>query len=496
MPALARFATPRTPSRRTYGGNISRLAVKRGRPLMPWQRQVVDVASEITDDGRWAYPIVIVTVQRQAGKTKLVGDVNLHRCALKPEARCWLTAQTRQDARDTWMDVAADVAKGPLRLLYEVRRSNGSEALTSVSGATFRVFAPTEDALHGKANELVTVDEAWAFDAVQGALLEQAIMPTFTTTGGQLWIVSTAGTLDSEWLLSYIDRGREAAATGRTDTVAYFEWALDPTLVPMVTEGLAADPGDPARAAAFAAMLDAHPANGHTLRVDALEQAAAVMSQGGFLRAFGNVWTRTSERTIPEHLWTGCQVDGFPPPEPGDVALAFDVALDRSDAAIMAAWRPGPAAKVRVDVIDAHPGTGWVVPRFRELVERWRPVAIGYDRSGPAVDVADELTRGGLELTGTNAREYATACVAFLSGLTDQRLEHRGRVPLDDAVAAAGTRPLADAWVWSRRRSGGSIAPLTAATIAAYLYDHRPPPPTSPVVVSSRRKVPTHARSR
>lgn len=458
---------------------------------MPWQRQVADVALEVTDDGSWAYRTVIVTVQRQAGKTTLLGPVNLHRCLTVRDGRCWLTAQRRQDARDTWRDVATRVSRSPLASLIDVRLSNGSESLTFPTGATFRVFAPAEDALHGKANHLVGVDEAWAFDTAQGTALEAAILPTFTTTGGQLWLVSTAGTAESTWLRSFVDRGRAAVDSGRRETVAYFEWSLDDAAALLVSAGLDSDATPAARSAAFDALLAAHPAAQTTLRVDALEQAAATMTPGEFLRAYGNRWTATADRVIADHLWAAVRVDaGWTPPEAGSLALAFDVSVDRADGAVAAAWRPDPTGPLRVDVIDARPGTGWVAARVRELVTRWRVPAVGYDAAGPALDVADQLGRAGVPLAPTTGRQYAAACAAFLAGVTDRRLEHPGRPSLDDAVAAASTRPLGDAWAWSRRGSAGSIAPLVAATVAGWTFDHRPAPAARPVVVARRRPGP------
>lgn len=455
-----------------------------GTPLMPWQRQVADVATELLPDGSWAYRVIVVTVQRQAGKTALLGPKNVHRCIVKQGARTWLTAQRRQDARDTWADIAQRVRKSPLGSRVTSRRSNGSEALTFPTGSTFRVFAPSEDALHGKANESVDVDEAWAFDAAQGAALEQAILPTFTTTGGQLWIVSTAGTIESAWLRSYVDRGRDAVEAGRRDTIAYFEWSLDEDDVATVMAGLDSEATEEQRAAAFAAVLAAHPANGYTLRVDALEQAAATMSPGEFLRAYGNVWTRTADRVIPEHLWLARRAEHWPAPMPGSVALAFDVAIDRSSAAIVAAWRDSPVGPMRYDVIESHDGDSWLADRVVQLRDKWRPLAVGHDDSGPARDIADELQRRGVELIATNSRELATACAAFLSSVRNARMEHHGQPALDDAVEVAAQRPLGDGWAWSRRSSAGSIAPLTAATVAGWAYDHRPPPMEKPLFVT------------
>ncbi len=485
---LPRAITPRSPERRTFGPAWGKLARALGTPLMPWQQLVADVAGEVLDDGSWAYRTVVVTVQRQAGKTTLVGPVHLHGAMTYPRPS-YITAQKRSDARDTWLDVAQRLRDSPLSKLAKIRESNGDEGIWFGRGS-FRPFAPTEDGLHGKANGRVTVDEGWAFDLAQGAALEQAILPTFTTTGGQLWMVSTAGHGGSHWLRNYVERGRAAVGADRREGICYAEWSIDAPTATAVAAGLG--PGATAieRAAAFDLLLRFHPSAGITLDRKALETAAEMMTVDQFLRAYGNWWTSTVDRVIPEHVWAAIKLDGWPKPEPGQLALAFDVALDRSSSSIAAVWRPAPAAPLRVDIIDTHPGTAWLADRLRELHTTWRPSAVGYDRSGPAVAVADDLARGGMTLQPTTAGEYAAACQAFLSGVESGGVEHRGQAVLDDAVAAAATRPLGDGgWAWGRRTSTGSIAPLVAATVGAWVYDHRPAPPAAPMIVARRHRV-------
>lgn len=452
---------------------------------MPWQRQVLDVALEVLDDGSWAYRLVVVTVQRQAGKTTLVGPLHLHRAMTRPRPT-YLTAQKRSDARDTWLDVVNRFRLTPLAALSKIRESNGDEGVWPLNGlGSFRLFAPTEDALHGKANELVTIDEGWAFDEAQGAALEQAVLPTFTTTGGQLWLPSTAGHGRSTWLRGYVDRGRAAVEADQRAGTAYFEWSLPPEVAAAVAAGLDGTAAD--RDAALDLVLTFHPAAGRTVNRGALQLAADSMTPDQFLRAYGNVWTATTDRVIPEHVWNACRADHWTPPEPGRVALAFDVALDQSAAAITAAWRDSPTGPLRVDVIDSAPGTAWLAPRLRELRATWRPVDVAHN-GGPALAVADELGRTGCPVRLLTAGEYATACSSFLSGVQNRRVEHYARADLDAAVALAATRPLGDAWAWSRRNSSGSIAALVGATVAGFAFDHRPAAAVRPRVGVARRR--------
>src|SRR5262245_7346570 len=98
-----RWATPRSPQRRTLGPQVAAVAARLGTPLMPWQRLVADVGLELLEDGRPAYREVIVPVPRQSGKTSLILAVEVQRAvgwapAFGPQ-RLVYSAQTGADAR-------------------------------------------------------------------------------------------------------------------------------------------------------------------------------------------------------------------------------------------------------------------------------------------------------------------------------------------------------------------------------------------------------------
>ena len=424
---------------------------------MPWQDQVVDTALEIdTDTGELAYEIVVLTVPRQAGKTALVTPVVVHRGLTMRDTRTWYTAQRRQDARDVFMDGAKLIRRSPLRQHVKIRESNGSEAYNWPTGSQHGIFAPGEDALHGKSNALVIVDEAWWFSGLRGAALEQSILPTFATVPGQLWIVSAAGTAESEWLRGYVERGR----AGGSPELAYFEWSIPDT-----------GPVDPDVVWAH------HPAAGYTLRRRAVETAYNAMEPAGYARAWGNRWTTTTETVIAPAVWTaGARLVELPT---SGVVMAFDVAVDGTDAAVAAAWPT--ATGVHVEIAAHGPGYSWVPGRLADLARRWSPPAIGHDTRGPAPDVADAARSAGLPLSPFGGREYAAACASFLTGLSDGTITYTPHEALDAAAGAASRRPLGDAWVWARRGAPASISALVAATLAAWTTTHQPtqaPPPT------------------
>ena len=506
-----RYATPRTPDRPTYGADIARVGEAVGFPFMPHQRLIADVTSEIVPDPetasgyRWAYGVVVITIQRQAGKSTMVGPVAHHRSLIVPDGLSWITAQTGHDARDLWLDMAKFLERSALASAARIRRANGTESVTWRNGATFRPFPPVEEAMHGKANQLVVVDEAWAFDDEAGTALEAAITPTFTTTGGQLWIVSAGGTARSSWLLRHVLAGRAAATAGVTEGIAYFEFGIPVELAATVAAGVGPDVEDEALEAATTAILEHHPAAGYTLRRDALITAARSMKPQEFLRAYGNLWTPGGERVVPAALWEAGARDpatAWPPPAAAP-ALGFAASPDHRDAAIVAAWRDGPGLPWRLDVVDAREGTAWLHDRLIEVITRNRPAAIGHDKAGPALDVAAELALtlaadrdlAAVELVGTSTSEYAAACARLLREVVAGGLTHPGQADLDNAVAVAARRIIGDGvWAWGRLKSGGSIAALEAATVAMHAFDRRPAAPRAPAVVTTGRRDATGRR--
>jgi hypothetical protein len=149
------------------------------------------------------------------------------------------------------------------------------------------------------------------------------------------------------------------------------------------------------------------------------------------------------------------------------LALALDVAADRSSAAIAAAGtHPDDPTRLAVDVLEHRPGIGWVAAAIRELRARYR-VAVFAD-SLVAASIVAELERRHVDVTPVGASDHARACGLFVDRLTAGTLTHRSQAALDDAVMVAARRPLGDAWLWSRRNSGADISPLVAVTLAGW----------------------------
>ena len=196
---------------------VAKFSAAMGRPFMPWQADVADVALEVDPETRrFAYKLVDITVPRQSGKTTLFGAAMEHRAATLRNARVWFTQQSGKDAVDWFLNEHEPLVAALGAGAYTLRRAAGSENIRwKKSAGMVRPFPPTAESLHSKLSDLVVVDECWSFDVVRGAALDQGIVPTQATRpNAQVWKVSTAGDATSTWWLGTVEQGR-AAATRR-----------------------------------------------------------------------------------------------------------------------------------------------------------------------------------------------------------------------------------------------------------------------------------------
>jgi phage terminase large subunit-like protein len=449
MDCPPRYSTPRSPERRTLGGAAANVAKQLGIPLMPWQRQVLDVALEIAPStGRLVYREVICGTPRQSGKTTLLLTLMLTRALMAPQQQIRYTAQTGADARkkliDDWTPL---LDSSRFSELYRKRMTNGHEALRFRNGSHVGLVATTAKSGHGGTIDLAILDEAFAHP---DARLEQAMKPAMITRPQpQLWIVSTAGTMTaSPYLLGKVQGGREIAEAALTHSVAYFEWSADEDL----------DPADPAT------WWSCMPALGHTVTEEAVASDFASMERHEFERAYLNRWTTAlSDPVIALEDWIALADQSSVLQDP--VTLAVDVSPDRSRASIGAAGKRSDGLW-HLEVVEAKQGTSWVVQRLSEIVRSHRVNAVIYDPGSPAGSLSAQMAELSAELVPVSARQLADACGLLYDGVTEQALRHLGTSELVSALDGAAKRPLGDAWAWSRKSSAIDISPLVACTLA------------------------------
>ena len=147
------------------------------------------------------------------------------------------------------------------------------------------------------------------------------------------------------------------------------------------------------------------------------------------------------------------------------VVFGFDVSPDRRGSISVASLRED--GLWHVEVVDDKGGTAWMPKRLAELAKSHKPVAVVCDGYGPAASLVEKLTQDHhIEVTMLSAQEHAQACSRLVDTINEGNLRHIGQAELSGAIRAAATRPLGDAWAWSRKHSSANISPLVSVTLA------------------------------
>ena len=454
MPA-PKYATPRSPGLSTYGPAVDAVMGALGIPPLPWQSLVNAVAGEVSPDGTWRYPTVILTVPRQAGKTALLGGQLVHRLLTFDGLRAYYTAQNGLAAVDAYSEWVG-VLKSRMPDRFVTRASQGRQAIFfEPRNSSVRIFSPTPDALHGRQSDLVVLDECWSHDEDRGDAILQAIVPTQATRKmRQTWLVSTAGDETSDWWRKWVDKGR-ASLDNPDSGIAYFEWA-------------APEDTDPADRDSWPLF---HPAYGLTQTHDSFEIALEQLGPTQFRRAYLNLWPESA--TSWRQAWFTCDT-GHRIPTDAPVVFGIDSCPRHSKAAIVAAAHldDGRAA---IELVDYRDGIDWVVPRIVELAQR-HGATVALTRTGPLGFLIPDLEAHALRLQVISTAGYGDAVSRYQTNVVAGHISHPSDPQLDAAVAntqdATAERP-----TWRRRDHRVDISASVAAALAVHALDAGPPLP-------------------
>jgi hypothetical protein len=300
-----------------------------------------------------------------------------------------------------------------------------------------------------------------------------ALLPTLSgrsvTGNPQVWYTGSAVDQHVHEHGVVFARIRERGLDGNDPSLAYFEWsaadAFDADGKPITPETL-----DESVLADRDAWARANPGLGVRISEEHIENERRSMAARTFAveRLGVGDYPPTDAGALTVLDLTSW--DSLADPDSriaGSAWFALDVRPDRSAAAIAAAGQR-PDGRAHVEIVDHGRGTGWVVERLREVVERQGAAAVVYDAAGPAASLAAELEASGVPVTSVSATDHARACGLIFDRVDQETLRHLGTSELRAAIHGAAQRPLGDAWAWSRKNSTVDISPLVAATLALW----------------------------
>lgn len=473
-PACMRGGTVRHPDRPTDGPIVARTAQMLGKPLIPWQRYVADVAGEIDPaTGTYYYDTVVVSSPRQCGKSTLIDTEDTRNALLSPDRKIYYLAQTGKDAENHFKEYAEQLAKSRLApLALKPRRSNGGMEQRFANGSFIRPLAITKVAGHGTQMDKFTLDEAFSLTKDVGNTILDGLTPTMNTraklTGvqPQMWITSTEGTAESTFFNDRLDRLRAGDVPRRT---CWFDFGAPPDV----------DPED------LDEVMRWHPAAGLLWDTKQLRDFRTQFDDNvaGWARAFLNRRdTGMAERIIPADLWDATAIAPLNPEDMRGTPLVFGVAVDvdATHTSISAGMRL-PDGSVATQLVTVLDGTGGAPAEIVRICRKYDAPLI-MDCKGPSSDLhnrlrqLDEQGEPLLRFCELSAGDYLAVGQSYVSGLRNGVIRHAADTDLDLSAENSARSFSGDSWRISRRASMGLTSPLESAMLAAWGANHMPEP--------------------
>lgn len=481
----------------SWGDEAIELCRMAGLELDSWQEFVLTAALGESAPGRWASFEVGLEVARQNGKGGVTEARELAGLYLLPERLLIHSAHEFPTSLEAFRRLLALIESCPEldRRVMRVSRSHGEEGIELRDGSRIHYRTRTKGGGRGLTGDWVLLDEAMNLpEAVVAAL-----MPTLRAAPNpQLWYTGSAVDQERDDHGLVFSRVRRRGMDGGDPSLAWFAWeAVNPATGEPFEHP---EDVDPVSAADPAVWASANPALGIRIDPAHMEKERKAMDPRTFaveLLCVGD-WPNPApdaDRKLPAEDWAAC-VDRRSAPV-GPVCFSWDMPPDRGSCVIAAAgWRRDGLA--HIEVAELKGGTKWVAERLAQLVDRHEVLGVTVAKASPAMSLLEKV-EAALESTGLPAdprsgrrvrvletQDQAKACGELFDAVMQRTVAHLGTTELAAAARGAQTRPLGDAWLWSRRSSAVNISPLVACTNALFGLATIEPP-AAPVDVTRMR---------
>lgn len=345
------------------------------------------------------------------------------------------------------------VGRGKGSRPYGITFGKGNEGVELKDGCMLRFRTRTAGGGRGFSADCLILDEAMFLPE----FTVSALLPIISARPNpQVWYVGSSVDQQIHEHGVVFARVRQDAIDQNPD-VAYFEWSVEAESPDTVPRSVLNDQ---------AAWAQANPALGIRIKPEYIASELPRLGPRGFAveRLGIGDWPRTdyvATNPLDYDAWAALA-------EPGGVIatpefVVFDVSPERKAAVVLSGRRKD--GLVQAELLESKGGTAWVAPEVARIVKTHKVKAV-CDGRGPSSSLVPELRDLGIDVEQLTATEHAQACGHLMDGVERRSFRHLDDPELNGAVRAAVTRPLGDAWAWSRKDSSTNIAPLVAFTLA------------------------------
>ncbi|CAB4191156.1 Terminase large subunit, Lambdalikevirus-type [uncultured Caudovirales phage] len=289
------FALPRLETARparvvgSYGEEAAQWAEENmGLTLYGWQRYALDRALEYGEDGLLVWPLVIITVGRQSGKSVLSRAVcmwRLHHADHFGEAQTILHVANK---RNTAMEVMRPAGLWAVNTYGKkaVKWGNTEAGIETPDGNRWLIHAANDNAGVGYSVSMAFLDESWR---ISKSTYMDAIAPTMAAKiSPQAYLVSTAGDSASDLMQTYRQAAIDAMGSDDPDAseILILEWSAP----------MDADPEDPIT-------WKWGSPEWSEKRENFLRQQWANVELSAFKRQYLNMWVAHADHWLKDSWW-------------------------------------------------------------------------------------------------------------------------------------------------------------------------------------------------
>lgn len=468
-----------------WGPEAVDLAVSIGIGLDPGQCDALTDGMAVQSDGRWLSSEVADIEPRQNGKGVDLEIRALAGALLVREPLIIWTAHEFKTANEGFLRMKNHFTEWD-HLRKRVRAIRNSTHATEIElfNPTRRIAFLARSGGSGRGFAEVSplfLDEAFALTAEQMAAL---IFAMSAHPNPQVWYMSSAPMLESPVLREICIRGRRGSSG-----LTYYEWSSSgrhDDLARLVAENKALSDEDATTGAGralrrrlFAKVAEANRAFNVRIQPSSILRELKATGVEQFLRERLGIFVEELTpgwQVITEAAWT----DALAPKSQIISRPAYGVYVppDRSYTAIGVAGASETGRHIEITSndrvgMDYRPGTGWVIPRLKELDEHDPSVIVIDDKA-----LADAAESAGLVVHRANVGDMVTGCQLLFDGICGadpgaRDVKHIGQKELTDAAQGAVKRDVGGSWAWARRDVAVDVTPLAAVSLA--LFGHCTP---------------------
>lgn len=440
---------------------VAELASDLGAPLMEWQRYVMDDALTVDDNGRFVRSTVGILVARQQGKTHVMRMRILAGLYVFGEGSIIGMAQNRQLALDTFKQVVdlAESLTWTRKRIKRVSRTNGQEELEiychhwpkECSGKCKRirkygVRAATSEGPRGATADLLYVDELREIKADAWT----AATPLTRATSGQTYISSNAGDANS----TVLNDLRARALTFDSPRLGWYEWSAPP--------GMAVDD--------IRAWQAANPALGHTVSLEALQDAAARDTPDAVRTEMLCQWVESIDSPFNLANWNNAGDDNLMLETGHNTYMGLDLNFTRTQAFLVTVQQRDDKYAVFLTRWEKDGGLNdlELAADIAHLARTYSVRALAFDPK-TAGHIAPHLAKVGVPVVPTAwaSTAFSTYCDITLSNMNTGTLIHANQDLLTTHLAACARRPSSDGgWRIARKAAVQDISAAVAFVMA------------------------------